>query len=522
MTEVKKPGVFSRLATLFGGGGMSAASGDLPPAPPPKVKKGQLVLPSHLKTARPNPNSALLREDQRLFNTDLTALRTGASTYDTIRKFVRQSPDLSASVTSYIRTALTSEYSAVAKNMDGTCNAEATSALAQIITRMDIMNDYTIGYDDSMSLRSLAETWAKEMLQYGGMAGELVLNKALLPDKIQPVSISQIKMYPSSDGRKSIPYQELAGEKIALDQPTFFMVTLDQDILDPYPQSPIESAIQGVIFSTDFMNDIRRIIKRVIHPRMVVTMDEEKFRKSIPLELQNNQEGVTAYMNELVESISATVNNMAPEEALVIFDSIKVEFADHGNTNLSKEYEVLNGMADAKMRAGAKTMPTVVGQSGGTSNVASAETLMFIKYVEGSVWGKLNEMFSKLFTLAVRLLGHDVYVQFSFADIDLRPKNELESFKAMKQSRILEQLSFGFLTDEQASIMLTNSLPPPGFKPLSGTGFFGAKATPAGDGYNGASNSGSTTNQNLKPETPTGGARGQNKKAAGADIIPIQ
>lgn len=490
----------------------------LPSQPPPKVSKGQAVLPSFLKTAKPNPKTALTLEDRRLYNTDITALRNGTSTRDTIRQFARQSPDLSAAVTSYIRTGITSGWSAVARNIDGTCNPDATGLVHQLITRMNILNDYANGYDDSMSIRSLAEAWAKELLWYGGMGGELVLDKARLPDKIQPVSISQIQLFPSSDGKKTIPHQKLAGEDISLDYPTFFMVMLDQDLLDPYPQSPIESSIQGVIFSNEFLNDIRRIVKRFIHPRMVVTIDEEKFRKSMPQELQYDADGTANYMNKTIADLSEMVNGLEPEEALVVFDTIGIEISDHGNTNLSNEWTVLQDLADAKMSTGAKVLPTVLGHSEGTSNVASAEVLMFMKYVEGSVWGKLNEMFSKIFTLAVRLLGQDVYVVFSFNEIDLRPQSELETFKALKQSRVLEQLSYGFLSDEDAAIQLTGHLPPPTFKPLSGTLFFEAKMQPAGDGYNGATNSGSTTNQNLKPKTPTGGARGQNKKA---EILPI-
>lgn len=488
------------------------AATQLPPPAPPKVSKGQATLPSYIKTAKPNPKSALTLEDRRIYNTDLTQLRNGTSTRDTVRQFVRSSPDLSAAVTSYIRTAITSCYTAVAKNLDGTFNAEATALVTQVLVRMNILNDYTIGFDDSQSVRALSETWAKEILQYGGMAGELVLNKARLPDKIQPISISQIELYPSSDGRRLIPHQKIAGQDISLDFPTFFMVTLDHDILNPYAESPIESALQGVIFSNEFLNDIRRIVKRVIHPRMVVTIDEEKFRKAIPKDVQLDEEKFKTYMDKVITDLSEMVNGLQPEEALVVFDTIGIEIKDHGNTNLSNEYEVLQGIADSKMATGAKVLPTVLGHSDGSSNVASAEVLMFMKYVEGGVWGKLNEMFSKILTLGVRLLGVDVYVEFKFNEIDLRPQSELETFKALKQSRVLEQLSLGLITDEQACVELTGQLPPPGFVKLSGTGFFNAKAVPAGDGYNGASNSGSTTNQNLKPKTPTGGARGQNNK----------
>ena len=76
-----------------------------------------------------------------------------------------------------------------------------------------------------------------------------------------------------------------------------------------------------------------------------------------------------------------------------------------------------------------------------------------------------------MLTQAVRLMGNDVYVEFKYADLDLRPQAELEAFRAMKQSRILEQLSLGLITDEEACIQLTGNLPRDGHVPLAGTYF---------------------------------------------------
>jgi hypothetical protein len=222
----------------------------------------------------------------------------------------------------------------------------------------------------------------------------------------------------------------------------------------------------------------------------------------------------------VVSDIEAQINGLNPEDVLVLFDTLGFEIENGGNTNLSEEYKAVQGMADSRVVAGSKTMPTVLGKSNGTSNVASTESMLFVKYVEGAVWGKLNEMFSKIFTLALRLLGHDVYVTFTFDAIDLRPESELEAFKAMKQSRLLEQLSLGMISDEEASIKLTGHLPPTTMKPLSGTGFFNAKAAaPAGDGYNGETNSGSTMNQNLKSDAPAAAKSKNGGKTA--EIIPL-
>ena len=149
--------------------------------------------------------------------------------------------------------------------------------------------------------------------------------------------------------------------------------------------------------------------------------------------------------------------------------------------------------------------------------------MLYMKSANGMVRQKLNEMYSRVMTLAVRLFGQDVYVEFTYEDIDLRPKAETESFQAMKQSRVLELLSLGMISDEEASIQLTGNLPPKGYEPKMGTGFrANTSVAPAGDGYNGATNSGSALNQNLKSDAPSGGARGQNKKAEGlADVIRL-
>jgi hypothetical protein len=482
---------------------LSAATVIAPQPLPTKVSRTQITLPSYLTTAKPPTTTPLIRKDRLLANRSILDYRVSADTRQVLSDFSRADPNLSAAVTAYIRTGITSGYTAIARNTDGTVNPEASAALAVVITNMNVLNDYTIGYDDGRSIRSLSESWAREIFTQGAMCGELVLNKLRLPSHIHPIATAQVRLFPSSDARKIVPKQFLSGEYYDLDVPTFFMVKLDEDLTDPYPISPIEPAIQAVLFSAEFLDDLRKIVKKAIHPRVVVTIDEEKFKKGLSPDLAGDAEKTANFMNQVIADVTAKINGLNPEDAIVMFDTMGITVVDHGNTNLSNEYEVIQGLADAKLASGAKVLPTVLGHSNGTTNTASAETLLFMKFVEGTVWAKLNEMFSKVFTLAVRLMGHDVYVDFKYNSIDLKPESELEAFKAMKQSRVLEQLSLGLITDADASIQLTGQLPPAGMAALSGTGFFNKGAAPAGDGYNGASNSGSTMNQATRPTTPT-------------------
>lgn len=507
------PGFFDRI---FGGkrGARAEPEGvdlssavDLPTPPPPKVKSKPQALASYLKTAR--QSDAILQEtDRRLATTDITSNRNLGSTRQILREFIASTPDLSAAVFSYIRIAVTDSYTAVAKNPNGTFNPEATSLLQQLLVRFDVLNDYSDGFSGPGSIRSNSEALAKELLIEGAMSVELVLGKDRLPRRIQPLAVSHIKFIQDKDTLK--PVQQIAGQTIDLDVPTFFYVALDQDLLTAYSSSPFESAIQPVLFSQQFMNDIRRVVQRAVHPRLGVKVDEEKFRKNLPAEAQHDETKLAAYMTSFISDLESKINSMKPEDAMVYFDTIGIDFMNNGNVSLSSEYEVLSNMADAKMATGAKTLPAILGHGAGSSNIASTETMLFMKNAAGAVQSKLNEIYSKLLTLAVRLFGFDVYVEFKYDTIDLRPDSELEAFRAQKQSRVLELLSLGLLTDDEASLQLTGRLPPEGYTPLAGTMFKSAKPVDP-NGYGGASNNGSTLNQNLTSNASTGVRGGNNK-----------
>lgn len=484
------------------------AASELPPVEVPKVKPKQQARPPFL--ARTATKSALPLQDRRLANTDITTYRTAGSSRQVIRDFAAASPDLSNAVATAVRTAITAGFTAVAKDMDGKFNRQATELLQQLITRFNVVKSYGEGFSNINSLRENSEALGKELMIEGACALELVLDKSRLPLKLMPVPVSTIEFLQDGEGLK--PQQRVQSGEIDLDIPTFFYTALDQDLLQPYAASPIESAISPALFLQEFLNDVRRIIKRSIHPRLHVTINEEKFRKNLPAEAQHDEEKMRQAMAALVSEIESRVNDLAPEDALVYFDTLGVEYADHGNTGLSDEYEVIRDLAESKLATGAKTMGTVLGHSAASSNIASSETLLYIKHAEGAIQFKLNEIYSRALTLAVRLFGFDCYVEFKYDRIDLRPDSEVETFRSQKQSRVLELLSLGLITDDEASIQLTGSLPPAGMAPLSGTRFQSAKA-PTENPYDGETNDGSTLNQNLKSDAPKGGARGSNTRS---------
>lgn len=450
-------------------------AGQLPPIVEPKVPTKPQAQQSFSKRSRTsNGDQRLTATDRRTANLDLLTLRNGTSTKSTIHDLAQVSPDLSASVWAYQRMVVTRDFSAVARNQDGTPNPEATSAVQQLLARFNFLTDYVDGFSGVSSIHSIAESLTKELRLYGSCSLELVLDKARLPNRLVPVSTTQIEFMEDATGY-TYPVQKATVGDIPLDIATFFYEALDQDLLQAYSDSPMEAALQAVLADTEFQNDVRRVIKRSLHPRLDAKIDFEKFRDSMPPEITGDADKMQEWTEAFIRTVSETVNGLEPDDALVHFDSVVFDYLNNGNVTLNKEYEVIQAINNAKMATGAKAPPAVLGHGSGSQNVASTESALFARYCEG-VQNKVNSIISRALTLGVRLLGHDVYVVFGFDRVDLRPDSELEAFRAMKQSRVLEQLSIGLISDEEASIRLTGQLPPAGAPKLSGT-FFKAGAT---------------------------------------------
>ena len=477
-------------------------AGEPPPLPEPKIPpkaRGGLAMPSYLRRATTASEQRLRESDRRIATTDLLTYRQLGSTKETIRQLASTSADMSASVYAYTRMVVTQGYRAIARNQDSTPNVDATRALQILLTRLDYLAGYSDGFSGVTSIHALAESLVRELRIEGACALDLVLDKARLPERLQAISAAQVQFIDDGKSKYRKPIQVIGGEEIDLDFPTFFYEALDQDLLEAYSQSPMEAAVQATMADAEFQNDVRRIIKRALHPRLTAIIQSAEFTKSVPPEIASDPKMLDEYRAQVVAQIEAAINGLEPDDALVAFDTIKFELMGRGNESLGREYETLQAINDAKVASGTGAPGSVLGHASGSQNIASTESMLFVKYCQG-VQTKINTILSRALTLAVRLLGHDCYVEFAFDKIDLRPDSELEAYAAMKQSRILDQLSLGMISDEEASIELTGRLPPAGAPKLSGTFFRNGSKPP--DVIENPNSNTSAMNRDLKPGTP--------------------
>lgn len=466
----------------------------LPDAAPIKPPKGQTSLPGFRKQVQASA-SAITKVDRRLANTDTLTLRTAATTKEVVRNFAIASPDLSATTNAYLRVGIPETYTVVGRNMDGSISPTATALAQEILRRVTFVPDYNLGFNPLASVHALSCSLGKELLWYGAGCVEVVLDKARLPINFVPVHSPSIKFYEEDYGLR--PVQDVGGVELNLDIPTFIYTSVDQDLKDAYSSSMLEAAIQPVLADQEFMNDLRRVLKRAIQPRVVATIVEEKLKKAAPLEVLNDPEKFSAFCATVLAEVENNLTGLEPEDAIVSFDTIEYDHMNGNQGDVSGNLKAVQELLNAKLATGAKTMPAILGHGQGGTH-ASTEAILFVKNVN-VIRIHVQELLSRALTVSCRLFGEDCYIEFQYATIDLRPDSELEAFKAMYQSRILEQLSLGLLSDEEACVKLTGNLPPAGAPKLSGTMFTVTKPAPGG---NPDSNT-SALNQKLKPDTPT-------------------
>lgn len=443
------------------------------------------------------------------FNQTLANLRNTGRTLEAIRTLARVHGDVSAAVAAGVRLADTPLRMRV-YGAEHQLSPEGSNLLRSVIVRMNNAYDYSEGYDDRMTFDQVKSALIRSIPLTGACALELVLDRTRMPYRLQPVSVESLKFKAGKSkltgSEKVFPFQTGDDGDIDLDVPTFFYASMDQDLTTAYSYSPMEPGLNTSFFHAETVDDIRRVVKRSGHSRLVVKLLSEKLVNSAPVDVKADPVKLAEWVESARVAVRDEIEKLSPEAALVFFDTIEADYLN-SDIGASADYKPLMETIDSILATALKTPAAVVGKrtSSGSQNTSSTESLLFIKTAEG-YHGPVEAVLSKALTLAIRLFGFEGYVVCEFEPIDLRPDIELEAFRSMRQTRILEQLSLGFLTDDEAAEHLNTGPRAPDAPELSGTLFHqGGQQEPP-------SPNGDPVRSALTPETPTSSGGKDNKQ----------
>ena len=418
-----------------------------------------------------------------VLNTTIREKRAQQSVTALLRDLARSEGPFSTAVHNLLEIAYSGYKIFAYENDSHQFSSQGTNLALSIMASMDTPVEY-LGTTKKRSIDATVKTLLRETLLTGGLSAELVLNKQRLPDRVQIVGIETLVWMDDGEGGV-YPAQEIAGEDdpIELDIPTFFFDLMSPDPDTINPRSMMEACLKVLVYFEEFMEDVRRSVRISGHNRTTVTLNWEKLAGTAPMEIKNDPVKLRDYMISLRDGVQRTLETIEPDQALVLFDGVQADVLQSGH-GVKIDYTPLLNVVVGQYATSMKTPPSVLGLrlEGGSAQMGSVESLIFLKTAK-ALHMTVETIMSRILTLACRLYGADVYVWFRMNPIDLRPENELEAFKSMRQSRLERYLSMGLISDDEFAVELDCFPRPAGAPDLSGTLFAAGKndiTAPAG------------------------------------------
>lgn len=427
-----------------------------------------------------NTNSVLSAPTYRSHLQDIFTNRVSQDSRTLLKDLVKYDSDVSATLHAFLTIADT-EPRMYVYDQEGNLDREGQKQLEGIINAMTKRSDYTTGFTFTRSLRELAENFRYMLLLRGGVAGELVFSKELIPVEVRQVDMATVNWKETAPGVYK-PEQVPPGSSsaIVLDIANFFVKYHRQNPTEIYPESTFVSSINTIAARQQVINDLYRIMQKTGYPRMEISVVEEVLRKNAPMQVQQNENDMRTWLNARLSEIAASVTDIRPDAVYVHTDAVVPKILNEKGPGAAFDVTSIIEVLNAQNQAGLKTMATIIGRGESGVNTASVEARVFSKSADG-LNGPVADMLSDMWTFAMRMLGYQGYVECYFDLVELRPDMELEPQRIIKQQRLLQDLSLGLITDDEYHIEMHNRIRPDAAPELSGTGFFEQAETSAED-----------------------------------------
>lgn len=487
-----------------------AAQTSPPVVLPRKVRSSQT---SQTKTSGKKRGEQFRKDNQPALNQAIRDYRNSLDATQTLRDLYETDGLVSTAITSMVRIASSGIALSAFTTGSNEFSREGLMVAESVISSLDTLWDYSKGYSDKLSLNALSETLLLEAALTGGVAIEGVMGTDRFLDRIVPFDYSTVIW--KSDGKGSRkPYQKRSASSqgktgdIPLDLPTIWIAECAKPTDRIYSVSYMVSSLKRLFHYDEFIEDMRRVIRQNGAPRLLVKLDTQKVLQSAPAGVKNDPDKLKKHFDGVLNAVEQRVKNLSPEDSLVYYDTTEVDsVASAGEKKDYKDMlDALSGLAASAM----KSNPSILGlRLGGSQNTSSTESMLFT-HIAKMLQGPVEQVLSRALTLAVRLYGVDAYVKVRYKPIDLRPEMELEGHKAIQQRRVMELLSTGRITDDEAQQMLGLGSLPDTAPRLSGS-FFLDMSQPVDATIPGLRDN--TNGRQLAPDTPasSGGKDNQRK-----------
>jgi hypothetical protein len=331
-----------------------------------------------------------------------------------------------------------------------------------------------------------------------------VLDKALKPDQLRIIDTVSLEWLEKAPGQFK-PQQKVSGEDKprSLDIPTFFVAFFRRDPTAIYSYGFFVAAINTIAARQQVINDLYRIMQKTGFPRLDITVIEEVLMKNVPPAIKMDQKAVNEWKTAEMNTIRAAFDNLRADQGIVHGDSVEAKILNDKNPGAGLDITSVIETLNAQNQAGLKTMSTVIGRGAQGVNTGSVEARIAAMNAD-ELNVPLAEVLSKVFSFIMHQTGYQGFAEATFKKAELRPDDELEPQRLQKSQRLLADLSYGIITDDEYHMEMYGRPRPDSAPELSGTGFLEPAPT-GGDGKTpSVSPNGGSLNRSLAGKSKAG------------------
>lgn len=429
--------------------------------------------------------------------------RARTSVNKIIQELSQQDGIFSSAVNAMVTLAVNKGFKVAGYNAEGVMDLEIMNAAYVVLDRLDGATDYE-GYSDTQSLREVINSMTIDVITTGGCGVEMVLDDQYIQQRLSPISYSTIEWVAKDDNGSRYPKQ--TDNDNDLDVPTVFIAEHMRNPNSAYAMSMLRPGIEMTFMYSEFLEDMRRVLRQTGSPRILAKLVTEKVVDSIPKAIKDDPVKFKDWMTSVYSEVSTALKGMEPEDAAIFWDSVDIQIAQ--STGEKADYATLLKTMANMFGTSVKSPASALGlRVDGSQGLSNSETLIYMKTV-GAVPYTVCTALSRALTLGVRLLGYEGSVKLSPSPVELRPDGEMQAYVAAKQAYVLKQWSLGLINGAQVCYEL-DLRPNMLVEELAGTRFDDASSSTSGAADANDPDRVNSAEASLNPGTPT--------KSGGAD-----
>jgi len=405
------------------------------------------------------------------------------SSYRLFKLFAANDSAFSAALTTHERMMVDTFRATVYKENES-LSSEGQAYVNELLHKFNYEDNYMDGFTHPNTMLAQIGRMARNILTSDKAAAAMFLEldpvsyevTALKPIDCDRVYFEgEFSPYMSADstyvsarfglGRKRKPYIYQEGRKTALDVANFLWEPLDSDAEQIDGNNPLRPALRTTFTKMEFLDNLRKVLKNQAWPKVKVVLDEEAVLNLAPPETRSDKKKLIEFFNDYLSAVSETLTNIAVDQNIIVYNTIKeISFLE---SKVKFDPRPIAMLLDAEAISALKAPPSTVGKGGSTrtgEGLASAELVIFRRTVK-ALRTVIETIYSRAFTLALRLKGMKGYVKFRFKEFSLRPPEESAQFDNIRMSNLEKAWIHGAIGDDEKTRKMRQILelegPPP-------------------------------------------------------------